>query len=166
MALNAEKGQSTCISAGCTMGYSVVTRVRNTEFRYTAWVQMEQVRAYRSPCRTHLTRPSSLPNPSSACVLASTRLHAHVGGLYSLAHPLSCTLSCTISHPCAHASRRQVVPDWDDVVAAELYDHSTGSENENLAGTAEMAKIEAELFALLKRGPQTSGGWGPWQSDN
>jgi hypothetical protein len=61
-------------------------------------------------------------------------------------------------------------PDFDSSKGAELYDHTDDvGENTNLCGPAatcdapaRLAGTVAQLRALLRQGPPTGGGWGPW----
>ena len=94
--------RSTCLDAPCIMGYSIVTVIGTTEYRYTEWVAFN-TQFYRAP---------------------------------------------------DFASSRGV----------ELYDHvADPGENTNLVvAGAQPPLVVAQLSKMLRRGPLTGGGWGPW----
>lgn len=85
---------SPCIIPGkhCTMGYTMVTKHNETEYRYTEWVDFN--------------------------------------------------------------TKYPVQPDWDRLVATELYDHNVDpGENNNLAMDADKKEIIKKLSSILREGP-------------
>jgi hypothetical protein len=92
---------SPCLDHKCTMGYSVITKLGGTEYRYTEWCDF------------------------------NTKFHR--------------------------------APDYERNVGTELYDHAADpGENQNIAHEPSAAKVVAELSKILRRGPLTGGGWGPY----
>ena len=57
-------------------------------------------------------------------------------------------------------------PDYDRNVGTELYDHAADpGENKNIAHEASAAATVAQLSKMLRRGPLTGGGWGPYSEE-
>lgn len=52
-------------------------------------------------------------------------------------------------------------PDFASSKGVELYDHSVDP-GENTNVIEEMPTVATELSKILRRGPPTGGGWGPW----
>ena len=98
--LSAGKSVSACLNGNCTMGYSVITFLHGTEYRYTEW--------------------------------------------------------------CDFNTKHHRAPDYERNVGTELYIVTAAGENKNIAHVPSLAPVVAELSAMLRRGPLTGGGWGPY----
>ena len=55
-------------------------------------------------------------------------------------------------------------PKWEQVLGAELYDHTNDIESINVVGSLKYRKVVTFMRTLLRRGPLKGGGWGPWQT--
>lgn len=64
---------------------------------------------------------------------------------------------------CDFNTKYHRAPDYDRNVGIELYDHMADpAENKNIAQEPSSAKVVAALSKILRRGPLTGGGWGPY----
>jgi hypothetical protein len=129
--------RSTCLDAPCVMGYSIVTRLDNSttiEYRYTEWVDFN-TQFYRGASAAPTTAAAPAPLPAATYFITSASL----------------------------SPRRPAGPDFSSNVGLELYDHTNDpGENVNLALGVPPPGVVPQLSRMLRRGPLTGGGWGPW----